>query len=622
MIFKNVFVRIFLIIVIILLIIQIFASFFLTGFVNKKLSVMFLSKVHIARLNVNLFDQSVSLSNLKINQPKEISQEELLFLKKLKVRISIIGLLKKKIHIKKIFLSNLKLNAEKDKKGIFNFEKILPSDKKNTQKSTKSSDSAFSIQIDKVLLDKITVNYSEKNESSLELNLQHLALAVNDIKLSDQNIISNVILSIPKFNFSTNEKDTGKVNLSLSNVQININSIVNKGFKSSVKDIMFSIKESDFGSLKKDKSSVQAVLSAFKINVSDINVENGNVKILKTVTEFSNAKIVASSSDSLKSNLSLGEFSISLDRISAAKDKASLKKIATKKFALNLQSGVTKSDSISLSLEDILLNVTNVIYQKKIDDAKSMPTNIEFTTKIDNDENYDSFIGLYAQSGVLSDKIPRIKAALRVVGFELDKFASLIPMGTYQMLGGDALDITTDVEIKQDSLDCKIKIVTNQGTKLGMKIGGTPQKPELDKSSALFNVFTRFQGGIGGTIFKMGGTTVGVAKTGLNVAAGVGKGTGEVIGSVGKGAFSTLKGIATGNVKTVGKGLKQATVGTVSETGKTVLNSGKEVIKGSGNAVKNITGKKQADKWRQAKKGRWNNNWKEAKEEIDKIIKK
>jgi hypothetical protein len=246
------------------------------------------------------------------------------------------------------------------------------------------------------------------------------------------------------------------------------------------------------------------------------------------------------------------------------------------------------------------------------------PSEITFTGKIANEKYGDSLFGLFALVSNLKNNFPDVDAILQITGLELEPFKSLVPPGTYQALGGNAFDLSALLSASETEMDCEIDIAMIQGTKLGMKIGGTPAKPELDTSSVLFNVFSRFGGGIGSSLSKVSGTTFGVARTGLKTALGVGKGATNVVGSVGKGIFKTVKGAVTLNAKELGEGLKTTTVGTVTEAGKTVLNAGENLLEGTENALNDVTGMTAASKWRKEKQKRWNMSWEKARQTIKK----
>jgi hypothetical protein len=100
-----------------------------------------------------------------------------------------------------------------------------------------------------------------------------------------------------------------------------------------------------------------------------------------------------------------------------------------------------------------------------------------------------------------------------------------------------------------------------------------------------------------------------VVATAGKTGAAVVKGAANTVGSIGKGLFKTLKGVATLNIDKTAEGLKQTTIGSVSEAGKTVTDAGSELTGGLKNANSAAHGSKREDEWLKNFEERWAGYW-------------
>jgi len=453
--------------------------------------------------------------------------------------------------------------------------------------------------------------------SKLKANIQYLPLLKKKISIG-KIYLNNLILNLDKRNDELN----------LMNIMQppNAQDKINADDKKPIPEIF--IKRIDLNKIFVNYTEIDSAGKKTDCAISNLNFDLKNAKLTGTknqvesiILSILNTKI-KSSETSKSMNIDLNNFEINLQNIVQENENIQLKKIETNNFNILFTSLENQKDSLHIFLSDLYFLASGIEMGNDSSSAKHNPSTIEFTGKIQDKKLQDNLFGLYARMGTIGKKIPPINAIFQVIGLELEPFEFLLPLGTYQALGGDAFDLKSDITLSEKTLDCDLNISTIQGSKLGMKIGGTPEKPEFETSSILFNVVTRLGGGIGSSFLKIGGTTIGATKTSLNVALGLGKGATNVAGSLGKGVFKTVKGIVTADLKEVGEGLKETTVGTVSEAGKTVLETGENIIDGTGETLDSATGKKKADKWRKEKEERWEELWEKMKVEVDGKIEK
>lgn len=564
---RNKFLKNLLWIVVIILVVIVILQFVISG-ITKRAANKYLEGIgEIGKININLLNGSVSVSNITIIQPEGYQNEYLLKLGKLSAKINYLPLIRKKIVVSYVNVSNVEADIQKIDDDL-NLMKIIDNFAGSTGVEEKEDSVNLYIYVKKVDLRNIALQYTE----------------VSDSTGTQQVILEGLNSKIRKISSIGMKNLLEKVTLTINKTVVNISDIKN--------------------------NKTHLIVHNFTTEVENILSDNDLLQILK----------IAISQDSLFfsniveqnfTKLSMRDFALEVNNLETFKEEISIEKIATDSFEVYAD----LPDSMKFHLSELNFLCNNV---KVSNELNPTPTDITFTGKILNEELGDNLFGIYALVLPDLDNFPTIDAVLQVIGLELQPMKSLIPIGTYQALGGDAFDLSAQIITSDTTLNCEIDISMIQGSKLGMNIGGTPEKPELDSSSVLFNVFSRFGGGIGSGFSKLGGTTLGAAKTSLTTALGLGKGAANVVGSVGKGVFKSVKGVVTLDVGEIGEGLKTTTVGTVTKAGKTVLNTGENLLEGTGDAFGSATGKTAASDWRAEKQERWNELWEKAKDYIKK----
>ncbi|HHE38349.1 MAG TPA: hypothetical protein ENL20_07225 [Candidatus Cloacimonetes bacterium] len=504
----------------------------------------------------------------------------------------------------------------------------------------------FSIFFTKVVNDQLPVFLKpEASINKIKVNLFEGSVTIRDLMIKQpQGFPANDLLLLSKLKINIQYLPLLKKKISISKIylndlKLNIDKKMNKELNilnimqpPSVKDAVRNekkpvpeifIKRIDLNKIFVNYTEIDSIGKETEIAVSNLNFNLRNANISETEKKVESIILsllettIKSTQASKNMNIDLNNFEINLQNIVQENENFQLKKIETNNFNVLFSSRENQKDSLQFYLTDLYLLASGIEMSNDSPSIKNNLASIEFTGKIQHKKLQDNLFGLYARIRTIRKKIPPINAIFQVIGLELEPFEFLLPLGTYQAIGGDAFDLKTDITLSEKTLHCDLNISTIQGSKLGMKIGGTPQKPEFETTSILFNVVSRLGGGIGSSILKVGGTTIDAAKTSLNVALGLGKGATNVAGSLGKGVFKTVKGVVTADLQEIGDGLKESTVGTVSEAGKTVLETGENLIDGTGETLNSATGKKKADKWRLEKEERWEELWEKRKKEVD-----
>jgi len=274
---------------------------------------------------------------------------------------------------------------------------------------------------------------------------------------------------------------------------------------------------------------------------------------------------------------------------------------------------------LDVRLKAVDLELANLTYDPAGDQQKKLPGTLRLTGRRVQKPFADALVGLYARIGVLGDGIPSLNGSIQMGGIELEPLSHVLPTGTEQAVGGDAVDTSVDLALAPDILDCNVKVKSIGGSALSLDIGGTPEAPEVDASNAIFLIYARSGGAVGNVVGKFGGAGLETADTAVGSVKVIGKGTAKTLGSAGGGLFHTVKGVATADVDEIGGGLKQTTAGTVKEGAGTATGTVGEVKDGAVDVGTAGIGAQQAKAWRDATQERWAKAWRKAQARVDKM---
>jgi hypothetical protein len=278
---------------------------------------------------------------------------------------------------------------------------------------------------------------------------------------------------------------------------------------------------------------------------------------------------------------------------------------------------LTYDPPLSVYMVDCDVCVTNLLFDPSQSGHSNLNSSVTLTARLRQPDRQDAFVGLTARLGILSTSPPPAVAAVRIIGLELKSgLDAVVPPGVSQALGGSCVDAYVDISMAPDILDCSAELKT-EDTKLTIYVGGTPDNPQVDKSSALFNLVRRPTDLVQGVVTDVGSAGVEVVGGAAKTTAAVGLGALKVVGSVGKGFLKTAKGVATADLEEVGDGLKTATVGTVEETVDAVVDTATTVVVGVGDTASATVGKDDTDAWRAECASRWHSLWSEARGQVN-----
>jgi hypothetical protein len=270
-----------------------------------------------------------------------------------------------------------------------------------------------------------------------------------------------------------------------------------------------------------------------------------------------------------------------------------------------------------VGVDDLLLKVDDILFDPAASTGRVLPGRVELTTRVHQGDAADAHLGAIARLGVLGTNVPAVNAGLRLCGLELKGYDAVLPagMGTSisAVLGGSCLDLEADVSMAEEVRDIEATLV-NKDVRLPLPTHGGFGNIMTDLSALLA---ARLAGQVTAMAGNVGSAGVEVAGTAVKSAGAVAKGAGKIVGSVGSGLFKVVKGAAKGDLKSVGEGLKDTTVGSVKEAVSTVTNTTMTAVDGVGTAASKGIGKAAADEWRAHARTRWEGHWATTVEVVD-----
>ncbi len=203
-----------------------------------------------------------------------------------------------------------------------------------------------------------------------------------------------------------------------------------------------------------------------------------------------------------------------------------------------------------------------------------------------------------AKSTVIGSGLPVIAGSVQLTGFELETVRPVLPRGVQSAIGGPGFDLFGKWFVSPDKLEGDVQITSSANVVTNVTLGGTPDNITFEGGEMLMNVIGRpgqLLSNLAGNAFQGSFEIV----SGATDAAGqLAKGAGETVAGFGKGLLNTGRGLLSGNLKEAGKGLEEATIGSVKKAGDTVGKTAESAAGGVGGAVDATTGGARQKDWR------------------------
>jgi len=280
------------------------------------------------------------------------------------------------------------------------------------------------------------------------------------------------------------------------------------------------------------------------------------------------------------------------------------------------ETGAEGKNILRVRIAELDLRLTDLLIDPAADPAAVEPAEAVLTARIVQEPFADGLLGLAARVGPVGEGIPPANAVFRLGGLELKPLGAVVPVGVSQVLGGSALDLSTDLALASYILDADIEVEVAGGHTLSLPIGGTPDEPEIDPSSLLFGAMLHLGGGVGRLAGNVGGAGYELAAGAVGTTLVVGEGAVGTVGKLGGGLFKTVTSAATGDLDGAVEGLSDATVGTLGRAAGTVGEAAGELADGTVAAGETTVGADADRRWREAVPRRWEEAWAAARRSL------
>ncbi|MGE9290012.1 MAG: AsmA family protein [Puniceicoccales bacterium] len=531
---------------------------------NSQLPELLGTKTTIEEVRIDLWTGDVEIVGARVSNPLPDAKEPYLFsLDRLYIDIDVTSLLEDTIVIREITIESPEVHTARDKNGKFSFEdlKIMQSSPEEPAPQEESDDSGFpkGIRVDKITVTQLAGSFSDASDptAQTEYTLQDFNFHSEDITVNPEHAVNSLPAGIQ---FALIELSDALIEYKTNKDIPNPNQPVADSSSSKSKE-----KKSKS---KKDKTQpTQTVAEA-------------------STADDSSAKPASSQSEPLY----VGKFDLKNFQIRFIDTPKSTKK--------------KKATPLDITFLDFFINAEDIefdpdgILKKSPDEVLTARLGFKIQQQAEGVANA-IFSGV-AKSTVIGSGLPVTAGAVQLTGFELATIKPVLPSGVQTAIGGPAFDLYTKWFASPDKLTGEIKITSSSNVVTKIQIGGTPTHPKIHGGAALMNVVGRpgqLFGNLAGNTFK-GGMDIVSGATGA--AGDLAKGAGDTVLGFGKGLLNTGKGLVTGNLKEAGKGIEEATVGTVKNASNAVGKSATTAVSGVGNAYDSTTGGTSTTKWRQS----------------------
>lgn len=276
---------------------------------------------------------------------------------------------------------------------------------------------------------------------------------------------------------------------------------------------------------------------------------------------------------------------------------------------------------LTLRIADIHVLATNLLLHPSRATEPVLPGGALLTGHIDQAPLSNAPFAAYARIGIMNPPgTPPVVAEFRLGGLELATLAAATPPGTARMLGGDLMDVRAELAMTDAFLHCAVRINT-AGDKLSFRVGGTPRKPDIDKTGTFFHALEFAGGGLGRVAGGAGRKGGQIATATVSALTAAGRSAGKIFGALGKGIVRTAKGIARHDGKVASEGLQSAIGDTLTTAagaaGEATQEFRKEHREARAREIERR--KKRAKDWRDKRLARWEEDCARARTRVPKL---
>jgi hypothetical protein len=233
------------------------------------------------------------------------------------------------------------------------------------------------------------------------------------------------------------------------------------------------------------------------------------------------------------------------------------------------------------------------------------PATLRAQARIEQPNLPPALVHVESRIGGIGHGVPEVNGQIVLTGILLETFGSLAPPGISAAIGGSGADVTVSVALNARTIDLEGRVVTDQGNKYPLSVKGPLAKPAVEMGPLLLSLAGRIGGGMAKHLAS--GTAEGamnLAKGTAGEAVSLSKDAGDAAKEATGGLFRSASSLLRGDVQGVGKGLKDATVGTATQAAGGVKESVGDMAGVAVETGGDITGSERSQDWIKAISGR------------------
>jgi len=524
-----------------------FLTFFLSPTakwaVHKYLPEVLGTEVELGKIDVRLWSTSIELENFRIGDPSgDVTAPDLLSVERLAISVERSSLFGDAIVIKSVDVVRPNAHLTLDKDGTFSFENLkvlkeLEKDETETVQPDEKDSKGRAIVINKISIEDLGFTYHDEGTPGkiVDIVLKNFTFKGEDLHINPKGWVEDL------------SKGVEIASLQFSDAKLSYNSTAVEGYQvpEAVPEVTLKQKEP---ALPDEKDKQQEVL-----------------------------------------------------QMEAEIDPIRIHKIDLKNFSLAYTDNSDPAKPLNVAVEKLYVDLSDFSMHttEKENEQHWKPTLVQTGFKVNQGvDRMPAYFDAFAKLDLAGEGIPTTTGVFRLTGFKFETISPLIPQGTETAIGGSAFDLSTVWSISADLLDVAIVLISNRGTQTTATIGGTPQSPQFRGSELLLNIAGRpaqFITGLTGDVFDGGMDLLSGA---TDTAGELARGAGRSVMGFGSGLLNTGRGLITGDLDSIEKGLKEATVGTVGNVAGTVSGTTSTARDSVGRAVDTSTGGGRTSSWR------------------------
>ena len=295
-----------------------------------------------------------------------------------------------------------------------------------------------------------------------------------------------------------------------------------------------------------------------------------------------------------------------------------IRRITIRDLALQYTDSALGEAPLDLHFGQVEAVITDVHLAPAPRGEAALPGRAELTAHLSQTGFAAAPLGLVARFGYLDPKRtpPPTLAALRLAGLELQPLDAFVSRGLPTAMGGDIADLSLDVALSPELLDCTVDLVTPASKALSLKVGGTPRQPLVEPGGWQALLGDR-AGEAGLNILKdAGGSGADLGRTALSLGTDTGRGAGSTLAGILKGLFRSAANLSRGEVSAAGSSLRDTASSAVTGTADMLERAPAHLAAGARHVGSVFRGGDRDAAWRADIQRRWAENWAAARQSV------